>query len=194
MKEAIITLIALVALGSWLAFRARAQAAQTRYQSAEQKKNPADAGRTLRQMMLTTPPAKLGVKPTKEFPRIYGILLDWPIDKITATIFSTSTGTASLYTTSTFGIIGGEGHETVRTAAMNFVHTADRFFDAATPTTEYPYPTANRVRFYFLTFEGVRVIDTDLVAITKRTSKYSELFGLGQVVLTELRRVSEKQE
>lgn len=194
MKEALITLIALVALGSWLAFRARVQAAQTRDQSAEQKKNPADAGRTLRRMMLTTPPAKLGVKPTKEFPRIYGILLDWPIDEITATIFSTATGTASLYTTSTFGIIGGEGHEAVRTAALNFVHTADRFFDTATPTTEYPYPTANRVRFYLLTFEGVRVIDTDLASINKRTSRYSELFGLGQAVLTELRRISETRQ
>ena len=126
-------------------------------QSPEPRKNPADAGRALRQMMLATPPAKTGEKPTKEFPRIYGILMDWPIGDQTATVFSSSTGAASLYTTSTFGIIGGEGHETVRTAATNFVRAADRLFDSATPTTEYPYPAANRVRFYLLTFDGVRV-------------------------------------
>jgi hypothetical protein len=192
MKEAIIVVIVLVAAGSWLTIRARAQAPQTRDQPAEPKKNPADAGRALRMMMLTTPPAKTGEKPTKDFQRIYGILMDWPIGEQTATVFSTSTGAASLYTTSTFGVIGGEGHETVRTAAMSFVRAADHFFDASTPTTEYPYPTADRVRFYFLTFDGVRVIDTDLASITNRTSKYAELFGLGQAVLTELRLVTEK--
>ena len=145
--------------------------------------------------MLTTPPEKTGSKPTKEFPRIYGILLDWPIgDDQTATVFSTSTGAASLYTTSTFGVIGGEGHETVRAAAMKFVRAADNYFDASTPTTDYPYPRADRVRFYFLTFDGVRVIDTDLTAIENRTSKYAQLFGLGQGVLTELRLITQKQQ
>ncbi len=143
-------------------------------------------------MMLSTPPAKTGEKPTKDFPRVYGILMDWPIGEQTATVFSSSTGAASLYTTSTFGIIGGEGHETVRTAATRFVRAADRLFDSATPTTEFPYPADGRVRFYLLTFEGVRVFDTDLASIERGTSKYAEFFGLGQAVLTELRRVTEK--
>jgi hypothetical protein len=155
--------------------------------------NPAEAGRALRKMVLTTPAAKLGGKPTKDFPRVYGILMDWPIDAHTATVFSSSTGAASLYTSSTFGIIGGEGHETVRTAAIKFVRAADRLFDEAKPTTEYPYPAADRVRFYLLTFEGVRVLETDLASIQRGRSKYAEFFGLGQGVLTELRVVTEKR-
>jgi len=161
-------------------------------QSPEARKNPADVGRALRQMMLTTSPAEAGVKPTKEFPRVYGILMDWPIGAQTATLFSTSTGAASLYTTATFGIVGGEGHERVRAAAISFVRAADRLFDSAAPTKDYPYPAANRVRFYLLTFDGVRVLDTDLASIEDRTSKYAEFFGLGQAVLTELRRISER--
>jgi hypothetical protein len=82
-------------------------------QAPAPKKNSADMGRELRMMVLTSSLEKTGEKPTKEFPRIYGILMDWPINQQTATILSTSTGAASLYTTSTFGIIGGEGHETV---------------------------------------------------------------------------------
>ena len=163
-------------------------------QVPDSKNKPADAGRDLRMMMLTTPPAKTGDKPTKGFPRIYGVLMDWPIGEQTATVLSTSTGAASLYTTSTFGIIGGEGHETVRTAAMSFVRTANRFFDASTPTTDYPYPTGDHVRFYFLTFGGVRVIEADLASVNNRTSRYAELFGLGQAVLTELRLVTEKRQ
>ena len=144
-------------------------------------------------MMLTMPSAKLGEKPAKEFPRVYGILMDWPTSKTIATVFSTSTGAASLYTTSTFGVIGGEAHENVRNAAKNFVRAADRFFGDAKTTTEFPYPTTDRVRFYFLTFDGVRVIDTDLASMNDRTNKYSELFGLGQAVLTELRLISQTQ-
>lgn len=162
-------------------------------QSPAPKLNPADAGRSLRQMMLTTPPSETGEKPTKEFPRVYGILMDWPISGgNTATVLSTSTGAASLYTTSTFGVIGGEGHATVRTAAMNFVRAADRLFDAATPTTEFPYPAADRIRFYLLTFNGVRVLETDLASVEHGTGRYGEFFVLGQAVLTKLRLVTEK--
>jgi hypothetical protein len=156
-------------------------------------KNPADAGRDLRNMMLATPAAKFGAKPSSEFPRVYGVLMDWPIGDSIATVFSSSTGAASLYTTSTFGIIGGEGHATVRSAAIEFVRAADRLYDEATLTTAYPYPAANRVKFYLLTYEGVRVVDTDLAAIENLTSTYAEYFGLAQAVLTELRRVTEKR-
>ena len=144
--------------------------------------------------MLTAPPEKTGYQPTGDFPRVYGIVLDWPIDEQVATIFSTSTGAASLYTTSTFGVIGGEGHESVRKAATTFVRAADRLFDAATPTIEYPYPASDLVRFYLLTFDGVRVVETDLASIYDRTNAYTEFFELGQAVLTELRRVTENHD
>lgn len=120
--------------------------------------------------------------------------MDWPIGDQIATVFATSTGAASLYSTSTFGIIGGEGHETVRVAAIKFVRAADRYFDSSRPATEYPYPAKDRVRFYFLTFDGVRVVDTELESITSGASTYAELFSLGQSVLTELRLVTEKRQ
>jgi len=146
-------------------------------------------------MMLTTPPREMGVTPTKEFPHVYGVLMDLPVGaQQVATVFSSSTGGASLYTTSTFGILGGEGHEKVRAAAKAFVKAADRSYTAAIPATEFPYPGEGRVRFYFLTFNGVRVVDTDLASIVSGASKYAELFGLGQAVLTELRLITEKRD
>jgi hypothetical protein len=142
-------------------------------------------------MMLKLPPEEVDIKPSKEFPKIYGVLMDWPLTEQTATIFSASDGSASLYTTSTFGILGGQNHASVRTAAKKFVKAAGAFYDEATPTKDYPYPAADRVRFYLLTFDGVRVIDTDLASINNGSSKYRNLFGLGQDVLTELRHISE---
>lgn len=153
-----------------------------------------DAGRGLRLMILKMSPKEVDIKPSAEIPRVYGVLVDWPLDEVTVTIFSSSDGAASVYTTSTYGIIGGQNHESVRTLAKKFVKAAEGFYDAAKPTTEYPYPAADRVRFYLLTFEGVRVIDTDLASINKGTGKYAKLFGMAQNVLTELREVSGQHE
>jgi hypothetical protein len=191
MNKAIIATILVAAIGSWITFRYLGRVSRSSGAASPPKKNSADMGRELRRIMLTTPMQETGVKPTEEFPRVYGILIDWPIGEQTATVFSSSTGAASLYTTSTFGIIGGEGHETVRGAAKALVRDSDRYFAEAKPTTEFPYPGADRVRFYLLTFDGVRFIDTDLASITNNTSKYAQIFRLGQAVLTELRLVTE---
>jgi hypothetical protein len=79
--------------------------------------------------MLTTPPEKTGSTPTPEFPRVYGILMDWPIDEETATVYATA---------------------------------------------------RDRVKFYLLTFEGVRVVDTDLASLLDDRGQYVEFFNLGQ--------------
>jgi len=191
MNKAIVAVVLVVAIGLWIAFRSLGWTTRSAGTSLPSQKDSADMGRELRRMMLTTSPQEFGAKPTKEFPRVYGILVDWPIDDQIATVFSSSTGAASLYTTFTFGIIGGEGHETVRTAAKALVGASDRYLAEAKPTTDFPYPDADGVRFYLLTFDGVRVIDEDLVSITNNTSKYARLFELGQAVLTELRHATD---
>jgi hypothetical protein len=165
MSKTVIAIILVVGIGLWIAFRNLGRTSRAPGKSLSSQKNSADMGRELRRMMLTTSPQEAGAKPTKEFPHVYGVLMDWPIGEQIATVFSSSTGAASLYTTSTFGIIGGEGHETVRTAAQAFVGASDRYIADAGPTTEFPYPGADRV-----------------------------LFGLGQAVLTELRRVTESRQ
>lgn len=192
MRTAIFIGLALATLGAWMLLRARSLSPGAGGAETTSKKSSSGAGRALRMRMLTTPPEEAGEKPSLEFPRIYGILMDWPIDDEVATVFSASPGAASLYTTSTFGIIGGEGHASVRDAAKAFVRAADRFYAESVRTSEYPYPGAGRVRFYFLTYEGVRVSEADLASIENRTSVYSELFELGQAVLTQLRIVTEK--
>ena len=74
------------------------------------------AGQALRLTMMTTPPTGLGITPSSDFPSVYGAVMDWPVSKTTS-VAALSDGNASLYTTSTFGIIGGVGNEAVRDAA-----------------------------------------------------------------------------
>jgi hypothetical protein len=136
---------------------------------------------------------ELDMKPTQEYPRVCGVIMDWPIGPVTATLVSLSTGDASIYTTGTFGVFGGIGHETVRAAATNFVKLADRYYDQATPTNNYPYPAPGHVRFYLVCYNGVRTIDADLESARSGKDKCSDLYMAGQDVITELRLITQKQ-
>lgn len=166
---------------------------ESKAQKPTGKEDPKNAGRDLRRMVLTTPASEMAEKPSKDFPRVYGILMDFPIGDDTATILSSSTGAASLYTTSTFGIIGGEAHEKVREAAIKFVRAADQLYEESKPTKDFSYAKGEKVRFYLLTYGGVRLLETDMGSIENGKSRYGQYFDLGQQVLTELRLITEEK-
>lgn len=155
-------------------------------------KLPAEAMRELRMKMLTTAASEFGISQDKTPSRVYGVVLDWPLDDLVITVVSVSDGNASLYTTSTFGAIGGVGHESVRTAARRFVSVAEKYYADAISTSEYPYPKPGHVRIYLTCFDGVRVIDADLDSLQSGKDKYSDLWAEGQNVVTELRLIAEK--
>src|SRR5690242_14652781 len=98
-------------------------------------KSPAEMMRAMRTGWLTRVPEKGSFKSADE---VVAVVMDWPLGDQTATVLSSSVGDASLYTTATFGIIGGIGHEKVRKAAVEFVGAAQRFLKLSTPTTSFP--------------------------------------------------------
>jgi hypothetical protein len=156
-------------------------------------KDSAQVMRELRVTFLSASAASLGFRPSRDYPRVLGVALDWPVGEQTGTIVSALDGSASLYTTATFGIIGGDAHEPVRAAARRFVKAAESHHDEAVPTDTYPYPAPGKVRFYLRTFEGVRVIESDAASVYSSTGRHSALFRVGQGVLTELRKVTEQK-
>jgi hypothetical protein len=156
-------------------------------------KSRAEAMRELRLQALTTSPGQLGQKPTEEFPKVCRVVMDWPLEKATVTVAALNTGDASIYSTASFGVIGGFAHETVRAAAKNCVKVAQQYYDASHPTKDFPYPASDRIRFYLVGYDGVRVIDTDFETIKTGKSKFSELFLAAQKVVTELRLVTQRQ-
>jgi hypothetical protein len=151
----------------------------------------AQAMRELRVAFLSSSASSLNLKPTKEYPRVFGVAMDWQVGDDTATIISVMDGSASLYTTATLGIMGGGAHEAVRVAAKRFVTAAEPYHDAARPTQDYGYPAKGKIRFYLRTFKDVRVIETDAASAYSASGPYSGLFRSGQAVLTELRKVVE---
>ena len=158
-------------------------------QAAPPEESP---GVGLRQMVLTTPVSEVGFTADAAFPVVYGVLTEWDIDGVTATVVSMRDGMASLYTTSSFGIIGGEGHESVRRAATRYVKVAGQLVQSGKPVTEFAYPKRGQVLYYILTYDGVRQIVGDETAIGRGSDPTRPLFAAAQDVLTELRLITEK--
>ena len=156
------------------------------------KKMNAEVMREMRSKMMVAP-RELGLKSTGEYPRVCGVLMDWPIEAGTITLVSLSTGDASIYSTGTFGVLGGIGHETVRSAAQRLVKVGEKHHDEATLTKDYPYPKAGRVRFYLVCYDGVRTIDADLDEVRAGKHKCSDLYEQAQRVITELRLITQRQ-
>jgi hypothetical protein len=92
----------------------------------------------LRDRVLTAPPQELGFVADAEFPDVYGVPVDWPIGDVVASILALRDGSASLYNTSTFGIIGGGGHALVRAAARSCVRVAADFLAQRPAVTDFP--------------------------------------------------------
>ena len=155
--------------------------------STPSQKSSAEMMKSLRQQWLVTPPKEGTFKDKNE---VVAVLMDWPVGENTITVLSSSIGDASLYTTSSFGIIGGIGHAKVREAAIAFVKGSQIYADKAQPVSEFPYPDKNSLQFYFITPSGVKRLSFPLTEIERENSDARILYTLGQQVITELRLIS----
>lgn len=147
--------------------------------------------RALRIEMLTKGPQEFDIAPSEQFSRVYGVVMDWPIDGQTVSVIGFCDGNASLYTTGTFGILGGASHESVRAAAQDLVRAAEPFHDVAQSTRDLSYPDPGTVRFYFLTFTGARMIEVPESKLSTGTEELSSVWSGAQRLITALHNVSE---
>jgi hypothetical protein len=143
----------------------------------------------LRKKMLSSKAAAVGISPSKECSKVFAVAMDWPVGKEIVTVIGVCDGNASLYTTSTFGVIGGVAHENVRIAAKEFVKTAAQSYELTKPTKEYPYPPVGFLRFYLLCFDGVRVVTADVNSVVAGENPLSRLGSKAQRLIAELRLV-----
>jgi hypothetical protein len=115
-------------------------------------------GKKLRLRALTKSPAKVGFAPDKQYPKVYGVVVDLHmIAKGTFSIVAMRDGTATVYTTFTPTVTKGLASEGVRKAAEQCVETANQYYDRCLPVSHYPYPEPRTINFYLLTYDGVRL-------------------------------------
>lgn len=153
-------------------------------------KPPAEMMREMRLQWLTRKPAPEGPAQKEE---VTAVLMDWPIEQATVTVLASSVGDASVYTTGTFGIMGGIGHENARKAALSFIECAKKHLSLASLTTDFSYPDHQHVRFFFVTDSGVRSVSFPAPEVQKKGSEAFDLYAHAQAVLTEMRQITQQQ-
>lgn len=164
-----------------------------RSQTDTPKKTPAEVMREIRLKVLTTPPSKLNLGPTQDYPHVEAIIMDWPLKDTVMSVMASREGDGSIYTTGDFGLLGGSKYDNVRDAAKSFVKLAEKYYSDAVPTRDFPYPQTGHVRFYLICYDGVRMIDWDVSSPASTKDKYSALFAEGQKEISALRQISQSE-
>ena len=148
----------------------------------------ADVMKELRNKLLTAKPDEL-LDGEDAKAKVWGVLMDVSFPSGTATLVSIRDGTASLYTTSGGGVLGGY---IAREQAKEFVVAAEKHLKEMSLTESFPYPANGRVKFYVLTRDGVLTAEAGLNELGERKHKLWTLYYAADQVLTQLRLASEK--
>jgi hypothetical protein len=145
----------------------------------------------LRGQSLSVTPDQLQLMLDDRNTSLYGIVMDWDIGEAVATVVAFQTGDASLYISTGQIYIGGYAHENIRSAALVFLREGQKYLKNAVLTTETPLPDKGCVRFYFLTNKGKYFLQETEENIESKKSDLTNLFDLGNRVITEYRITTE---
>ena len=111
----------------------------------------------MRAQALALRPSSVGLKP--EAGPMWGFVMDVVTSNTDwYALVVLADGSTSLYTSSTFGIIGGGAHETVREAAALLWSTAEGLVDVFEPSDDTTLPPAGSTALRLLRFDGPRTL------------------------------------
>jgi len=127
------------------------------------------------------------VRPTPGFPRVFGVMVDWPVELGATSVFAASTGLAMLLPSTPYAPIGDDRRLTVRVAALELVLWADEIVDLAAPADGIRDPAPGQIAFYLLTFEGLLWLSAEAASLHESSNRLIRLHRLGRAVLDEVR-------
>jgi len=141
----------------------------------------------LRGNMLQGSRAKFTLPATSKPTEPWGVVMDWGLERGTATVMAMSDGSASIYLSSGGGFIGGKGIESVRLVAQKAVEVARLLELPEQSTTDFPLPGTHGVFFYLLTDAGVFMFRTSVQELNSPTHPLRKIGDAMQSVMTQFR-------
>lgn len=150
----------------------------------------AEAYSGLRNMVLTTKPEAVGLKPAAG--EVWGILMETGYPEAVVSLVALADGTVSIYFSNGGGIIGLGPHPDPQKAGKAFLALAQQYSKSATATKKYPLPNPTYTRFYFLTGSGVTTVEAKEEDFGYGRHQMSPLFHKGHELISEIRVVDEK--
>lgn len=167
----------------------KGQATPSATESSAQATQAAQAMKALREKLLTSSAEDLGLSGKDAKAKVFGVLMEIAFPSGVSTVVSIGDGTASLYTSTGGGVLGGYS---AREEAKRFVAQAAKHLAGMKLTKSFPYPQVGRIKFYVLTREGVYTDEADENELVGGQHALSPLFIAGNDVLTGLRTASER--
>lgn len=146
----------------------------------------------LRTQSFSITPEQLQLKLDDTKTIVYGLIMEWDITDAVISVVTFQTGDASMYISTGQIFIGGVAHENIKNSALIFINSGQEYLSLAKPTTETPLPDKGYVRFYFLTNKGKFYIQDTVENIENSKSNLTRLFELGNNVITEYRKTTDK--
>lgn len=147
----------------------------------------------LRQQILQLEPASVGIMPSAELPRVWGLVMDMGTRNATATLVGLADGTTSLYLSTGGAVIGGGEHPQVAGATRSLLQVVERQLDQM-PTTDAPLPARGRVVLRAMTYQGQRAVDASEDDLGHRRHPLAEIFHAAHDVITQLRLLDEARQ
>ena len=154
------------------------------------KSDPAEAVRSLRQQVLTVSAADLGLGPTADRTKVWGVIMETGYPEAVATLVVLGDGTTSLYFSNGGGVIGAGEHAAVRAAGQIVLASAEQYLDGFTVTAATPLPGVGQVRFYLRTFTGTLSAEANEQDLGERRHKLSPLFHAAHSVIAAIREAT----
>ncbi|HEX3069951.1 MAG TPA: hypothetical protein VHX14_15390 [Thermoanaerobaculia bacterium] len=142
----------------------------------------------LRNQALTISGKDLGVSQSTHEP--FAVIMDIGYPQAVVTVVSFASGDASIYFSTGGGVLGGVGHESVRKAAVAFVHESSHLTAKMQSAANFPYAAPGAVRFYVRTNAGTLVAEAPEKELASGKHEFSPLYIAGQGVITQLRLIT----
>ncbi|MCO8277059.1 hypothetical protein M1L60_41430 [Actinoplanes sp. TRM 88003] len=161
------------------------------------RRNPApkpdDQYLELRGMILRTTPAEVGVAPTSELPRVWGLVMDTTWKKGGYTLVALADGTTSLYTSTGGGFIGCGEHPQVAEATRDALRVVEEHLDHLSPSIDASLPPAGEVVLRALAYSGEHALRAPENDLGKGRHPQSPIFHAAQNVITYVRLLQESR-
>jgi hypothetical protein len=141
----------------------------------------------LRDRILTLDPSSVGIHQTPKTQNVWGLVMDWSLDRAVATIVSLADGTTSLYLSTGGGSIGAGEHPAAAAASIKALRLAEKVIDDFPGASDSPVPARGKTALTVLTFSGLRRFENDNAAFEDGSSKLSPVANAMQEVIHEIR-------
>ena len=152
---------------------------------------PADIYLDLRSRALRLHPADVGIEPSHDQPRVFGLVMDTGYPEGSSTLVALADGTTSLYLSSGGGVIGGGEHARVADAAVRLIGTAESAFDQMTVSEDEDLPRPGEVIIRALGFGESRAVRAPEDDLGHGRHEIAPVFHAAHDVITELRLIDE---